>query len=75
MADINLPAVLFFFSQEKVVMKVIQFSMYYFNLQVSLFMRLAETSLPTDMTWRWNFWQRRIHAKLIRFDEIEKLDG
>ena len=47
-------------------MQVIQFSFYYVKLQLSLLTHLAQTALPTDIVWRWNYWHRRRYASRMR---------
>ena len=43
-------------------MQLIQFSMYYFKLQMTVAFGLYQTSLPMGIGWRWHFWQQRHQA-------------
>ena len=47
-------------------MKMIQFSMYYFKLQLSVMLGLYHTSHPMNVNWRWQFWQQRNQSQRIR---------
>lgn len=48
--------------QEVPYMQLIQFSMYYFKLQMTVAFGLYRTSLPMGIGWRWHFWQHRHQA-------------
>ncbi len=41
-------------------MHVVQFSMYYLTLRLMALLNMTNTTLPLDMSWRYNYWQRRI---------------
>lgn len=41
-------------------MHVVQFSVYYLTLRLMSLLNLTNTTLPLDMAWRYNYWQRRI---------------
>jgi len=41
-------------------MHVVQFSLYYLNLRLMALLHMTNTTLPLDMSWRYNYWQRRI---------------
>ena len=43
-------------------MQLIQFSMYYVKLQMTVVFGVYQTSLPMDIGWRWRFWQHRYQA-------------
>ncbi len=43
-------------------MKLVQFSMYYVKLQLTVLLGLSQTLLPMDINWRWRFWRQRYHA-------------
>jgi len=47
-------------------MQVIQFSMYYFTLQLGVMIGVYHTSYPMDIHWRWRFWQQRHSAQRPR---------
>lgn len=47
-------------------MHIIKFSFYYFNLQLMSLLHLTNTTLPMDVTWRYNYWQRRIRFQYRR---------
>lgn len=47
-------------------MRIIQFSMYYIKLRLTVLVGLYETSLPMDANWRWHFWQERYRAQHSR---------
>jgi len=47
-------------------MRLIQFSFYYAQLRLMTGLRFMETGLPLDLTWRYNFWQRRLLSQTRR---------
>ena len=53
-------------------MRLIQFSFYYVQLRLMKSLGLLETLLPLDLTWRYNFWQRRIGAKDRRISSLRR---
>lgn len=44
-------------------MKVIQFSVYYVKLHLSVALGFHHTSHPLDLHWRWRLWQQRNDAR------------
>lgn len=47
-------------------MKLILFSLYYCKLQLEVLFGIRPTSMPTDLNWRWEFWQKRRRAQRMR---------
>lgn len=47
-------------------MKMILFALYYCKLQMEVLVGLRPTSLPMDLNWRWEFWQKRRRAQRMR---------
>jgi len=41
-------------------MQKVRFGIYYSQLIMRVAMRMSATTLPMDLVWRWNYWQRRI---------------
>lgn len=41
-------------------MHLVRFSMYYVGLRLASLLNLSNTALPLDMSWRYDYWQRRI---------------